>query len=143
MVHEPESVPENMMHKILWYFEIQTEHLISATKPDLMKINKYIYIYIYIYQNENLPCGGLCCHSGPQSENQRTRIDRQVLEPRLTSRKSESNGDTSCNWRVWNCPQRLRKRARKVENRKMNRDYPNNSIVEIGQITEKSPGDRR
>ena len=39
-MHKPESVLENEMHKILWDFEIQTEHLIPARRPDLVIINK-------------------------------------------------------------------------------------------------------
>ena len=33
--------------------------------------------------------------------------------------------------------------AERVGNRRTNRDHPNDSIVEIGQNTEKSPGDLR
>ena len=32
----PESVLENETHKVLWDFEIQTDHLISARRPDLV-----------------------------------------------------------------------------------------------------------
>ena len=35
-----ESVFENTTHKILWYFEIQTHHLISARQPDLEIVKK-------------------------------------------------------------------------------------------------------
>ena len=35
-MHNPESVRENEMHKILLDFETQTDHLISARRPDLM-----------------------------------------------------------------------------------------------------------
>ena len=38
--HKPESVLENEVHKILWDFEIQTDHLIPARRPDLVVINK-------------------------------------------------------------------------------------------------------
>ena len=38
--HKPESVLENDTHKILWDFEIQTDHLIPARRPDLVLINK-------------------------------------------------------------------------------------------------------
>ena len=38
-MHNPESVQENEMHKLLWDFEIQTNHLISARRPDLVIIN--------------------------------------------------------------------------------------------------------
>ena len=36
----PDSVLENETHKILWDFEIQTDHQISARQPDLIIINK-------------------------------------------------------------------------------------------------------
>ena len=39
-MHNPESAPENEMHKGLWDFGIQTDHLISARRPDLMIVNK-------------------------------------------------------------------------------------------------------
>ncbi len=39
-MHNPESVPENETHKLLWDFDIQTDHLISARRPDLIIINK-------------------------------------------------------------------------------------------------------
>ena len=39
-MHKPESVLENKTHKILWDFEIQTDHLITARRPDLVLINK-------------------------------------------------------------------------------------------------------
>ena len=39
-MHNPTSVLENEMHKLLWGFEIQTDHLISARRPDLIIINK-------------------------------------------------------------------------------------------------------
>ena len=39
-MHNPESVLENDTHKLLWDFEIQTDHLISARWPDLIIINK-------------------------------------------------------------------------------------------------------
>ena len=39
-MHKSESVRENEMHKVLWDFEIQTDHLISARQLDLVIINK-------------------------------------------------------------------------------------------------------
>ena len=39
-IHKPESVLENGTHKILWDFEIQTDHLIPARKADLELIKK-------------------------------------------------------------------------------------------------------
>ena len=39
-MHNSHSVLENEMHKLLWDFEIQTDHLISARRPDLMIVIK-------------------------------------------------------------------------------------------------------
>ena len=39
-MHNPEPVLENDSHELLWDFNIQTDHLILARRPDLIKINK-------------------------------------------------------------------------------------------------------
>ena len=38
--HNPAPVLENDIHKFLWDFDIQTGHLISARRSDLIIINK-------------------------------------------------------------------------------------------------------
>ena len=53
----------------------------------------------------------------------------------------EGDGDTTSNLRNWNGPQMIGKRTGTVRNPRKNRNYPDNSIVEIAQNTEKSPGD--
>ena len=39
-MHNPESVVGNETHEILWDFERQTDHLISASRPDVVIVNK-------------------------------------------------------------------------------------------------------
>ena len=39
-MHKPAPVLENATHKLLWYFDIQTDHQIPARRPDLIIINK-------------------------------------------------------------------------------------------------------
>ena len=39
-MHNPAPVLENNTHKLLWDFDIDTDHLISARIPDLIIINK-------------------------------------------------------------------------------------------------------
>ena len=39
-MHNPASVLENEKQKLLWDFGIQTDHLISARRMDIMIINK-------------------------------------------------------------------------------------------------------
>ena len=38
--HEPESVLDNEGYKILWYFSIQTDHVIESRRPDLVVVDK-------------------------------------------------------------------------------------------------------
>ena len=39
-MHSPAPVLENDTYKLLWDFDIQTDHLISARRSDLILINK-------------------------------------------------------------------------------------------------------
>ena len=39
-MHNPAPVLQNDTHKLLWDFDQQTDHLISARRPDLIIINK-------------------------------------------------------------------------------------------------------
>ena len=39
-MHHPETVQEIYTRKLLWDFDIQTDHLILARRPDLIIINK-------------------------------------------------------------------------------------------------------
>ena len=39
-MHKPESVLENETHKILWDFEIQTNHRIPTGRPELVIVYK-------------------------------------------------------------------------------------------------------
>ena len=45
-MHNPAPVQENDSHKLIWDFDIQTDHLISAWKPDHIIINKKIIFKI-------------------------------------------------------------------------------------------------
>ena len=39
-MYNPAPVLENDTHNLLWDFDIHTDHLISAQRPDLIIINK-------------------------------------------------------------------------------------------------------
>ena len=41
-MHNPKFVQENETHKILWGFEIQTDHLISTRRPNQAIVTKKI-----------------------------------------------------------------------------------------------------
>ena len=61
-MHNPVPVQENDTHKPLWDFDIHTDYLISARRPDLIIIKK---------KKENLQDCLLCCPDGPQNKTER------------------------------------------------------------------------
>ena len=111
-----ESVLENEAYKILWNFEIQTDHLIPARRPDLVLIIKKkacLRINMYLSHYREL---------------------RKLV-------KHEGYGDTYFKRDTWNGFQGLGKGIEAVGNRRKNRDRSNYSIIEIGQNTKTSPVD--
>ena len=62
-MHNPAPVLENATHKLLWDFNIQTDHLIPGRRPDL--------IIIHTQKNENLQNSRLCCPGWPQNKTER------------------------------------------------------------------------
>ena len=67
-MHNPPPVLENDTHKLPWDFDIQTDHLISARRPDLIIINKK--------KKENLQNCRLCCPGRPQNKTERMWKER-------------------------------------------------------------------
>ena len=65
--NKPESILENEMHKILWDFEKQADHLISARQPDLRDNQQ---------KNESLLNSELCRPDRPQSKIERKGKER-------------------------------------------------------------------
>ena len=57
--------------------------------------------------------------------------------------KYEGDGDTNCNRCTRNSHQKFGTGTGGLGNKRTSGDYPNYSIVEISQNTEKSPGDLR
>ena len=106
-MHKPESVLENETHKILWDFEIQTDHLITARRPDLVLINKK----------------KRTCHfvdfAVPADHRVRLK-ERQILGPGQRTEKTvehEGESRTNSNW----CP-----RNNKNNNKNNNNNNNNN-----------------
>ena len=61
-MHNPAAVLENDTHKLLWDFDIQTDHLITTRRPDLIIINK---------KRENFQNCELSCPDWPQNKTER------------------------------------------------------------------------
>ena len=63
-MHKPAPVLENDSHKLLWNFNIQTDHLIPTRRPDRIIINNNKK------KKENLQNCRLCCSGGPQNKSE-------------------------------------------------------------------------
>ena len=85
-MYNPASVLENDTHKLLWDFDIHTDHLISARRPDLIIINKK-------EKKENLQNCGLCCPGRAQNKTERNwkklkrRISTWTVAPGKSSKR--------------------------------------------------------
>ena len=55
----------------------------------------------------------------------------------------ERDGDTNCNWYVWNNLQRIRKRIGGLGYKRTSKYHPTYSNIKIGQNIEKSPKDEK
>ena len=134
-MHNLESVSENETHYVLWDFEIQTDPLISARRPDLVMVNT---------PPENLPNSGLCRSSSDhrvklkESKKRNKYLDLAREHKKTMGHKND--GDTNCNWCARYSHRRIDKGTVGVGNKKTSGDHRNNNMVEIGQNTEKNCG---
>ena len=68
-MHNPASILENDTHKLQWDFDIHTDHLITARRPDIIIINKKKKKKRK--KKENLQNCRLYCLGRPQSKIER------------------------------------------------------------------------
>ena len=117
------------MLKLLSDFEIQMDHLISRRSQELVIVNK-----------KTRTCK--IEHLGVQVDH-RVKLKESkkyhdlVIEIDKTM-KHENDGDTKYNLYVRYSHQKVRTRTGERGNSRMSRDHPNNSIIIIGQNSEKS-----
>ena len=95
-MHNPALVLENDTHKLLWDFNIQTDHLIPARRPDLIIINR-----------KKRTCkivdfAVLADHRIKLKEPEKK--DKYLDFARELKKTMEHAGDnyTNCNWYIWN-----------------------------------------
>ena len=69
-MHSPAPVLENDSQKLLWDFNIKTDHLIPVRRPDLIIINKKKKKKKKRKKKENLQNCRICCPSGPQNKSE-------------------------------------------------------------------------
>ena len=102
-MHSPAPVLENDTHKLLWNFDIHTDHLISVRKPDLKIINKKKRICKIV--DFAVPADHII------KLNECEKKDKYLDFARELKKTMEHVGDnyTNCNWCVWNRNYRITK----------------------------------
>ena len=136
-IHNPESVLENETHKLPWGFEIQTDHLISTRRPDLVIVNKKIRICLIM--NFAVPADHRIL-KGSRKKDKYWDLAWELKKNLWYMKVTAIPIITGALGRV---TKGLGTGTGRHENKWMRRDYPNYSIVKIGQNNEKSPGDFR
>ena len=140
-MHNPAPVLENDTHKLLWDFNIQTDHLIPARTPDLIIINKKKRI----------------CKIVDYAVPADHRINLKECEKKVKYLDLASELKKLWNMKVTIVPivigafgtitkrfkssRLFNKKPGGLESWRTGGDYPNDSIAENGQNTEESPGD--
>ena len=137
-MHNSESVLENETHKVLWDFEIQTDHLRSARRPDIVIVNN----------KKKRACQSVnfavpADHRVKLKENEKKDQYLDLARELKKIVEHESDGDTNCNWCSWDNHEKIDTETWGLGNKRTSRDHPNHGIVEIGQNIVKSPGDLR
>ena len=136
-MHNPAPVLENDSHKLLWDFNVQTDHLIPARRPDLIIINKRKRICkivdfavpadhrINLKESEKKDKYLDLARELKKLWNMKVTIVPIVISSLGTVTKGFIKGSGGLgSWQT-------------------GRDYPNDSITDDGQNTETSPGDLR
>ena len=130
-IHNPAPVLENDSHKLLWDFNIQTDHLIPARRPDLVIINKRKRICKIV--------------DFAVSADHRINLKESEKKDKYLNLARELK-------KLWNMKVTIMpivigalvtKGPGGLGSWRTGRDYPNDSIAEDGQNTETSPGDLR
>ena len=105
-----------------------------ARRPDIVIVNKKT---IYRIMSFALPAN----YRAKMKEN-KINPKRQIFRSCQRIKRAlehEGDSDTNCNWCTWNVPQS--KMDGRVRNWRASKDHLDNSIVEVSQNIEKSPGD--
>ena len=138
-MHNPESIPENETHKLLWDFEIQTDHLISARRPELIIVNKKKKkMKTFRFVNFAVPAD----HRVELKKAKRKMRNLDFAGELKKIMGHESDGDTNYNWCNRYSHRRIDTGTGGLGNKRTSGNHPNSSIFEIN-YNSKSPGDLR
>ena len=137
---QPSICPKNDTHKLLWYFDIQTDHLISARRPALIIINNNNN------SNKQKKKKKRICQIVALAVPADHRIKLKEYEKKnkyldLARELEKTMEHDSDNYT--NCDRCFRYSNGRLGSWRTSRDHPNYSIIENGHNTEKSHGDLR
>ena len=135
-IHSPASVLKNKMHELIRDFDIHTDHLISARRPDLMIINKKKKKK----KKKKRTCRivNFAIPADHREKLKKNEKKDKYLDFARELKKTESDDYTNCNWCSW-----IDTRTGGLENKRTSGDHLNYCIIEIGQNTKKRPGNSR
>ena len=91
-MQNPESVLENETHKFLWDFEIQTDPLISARRPDPVTVNKIKKTCRIV--NLAVPAH----HRMKIKESEKRDMYLDSTRELKKNKEYEGDNDTGCGW---------------------------------------------
>ena len=129
-MHNLETVLENETHKLFLDFDIQTDYLISARRPDLIIINKKERTCKIV--DFAIPT----VHKVKLKECEKRDKYLALARELKKTVEYESDDYTHCNWCSWYSHQKIGTRTGGLGNNRTGADCPNYSIVEIDQNAE-------
>ena len=130
-MQNPIPVLENDTHKLLWDFDIQTNHLISAKRPDLIIINNNNNNKKKEFAKLSTLLSRLTTESN--WKNVKRRISTSTLLGNWKTMDHEGDNYTNRDWCFWYSHQRIIKRTGERGNKRTSGDHPNYSIIENSQ----------
>ena len=137
-MHNPAPVLKNDTHKLIWYFDIHTDHLISAGRPDLIIINKKKKIICKIVDFA-VPADHRVKLKECEKKDKYLDLARELKK----AMEHESDEFTNCDWCFWHSNKRIIKGCGGFGSWRTSGDHPNDSNTEDSQNTEKSPRNLR
>ena len=135
-MHNQESLLENETHKLLWHFEMRTDDLILARRPDIVIVIKKRTCQIVDFA---VPAD----HRVKLKESEKNDKYLELARELKNTIEHASDDGTSLNLFSWYNHQRRDSRTGGHGNKKTRGDQSNYSIIEIGHTTETCPGDMR
>ena len=104
-MHNPAPVLENDTHKLLWDFDVHTDHLISARRPDLIIINKKKKKKKRRKKKRTCKIVDFAVLAEHRMKQKECEKKNKYLDlARKLKKTVEHTGDnyTNCNWCIWN-----------------------------------------